>query len=54
MERGQMALHCHSYALAPLLFLAEFGEANGLQLYSERHYAIRRLIALSIVPLQRK
>ncbi|MBZ5513339.1 MAG: alginate lyase family protein [Acidobacteriia bacterium] len=28
-----MALHYHSYALAPLLFLAEFGETIGLQLY---------------------
>lgn len=45
MERGQMALHYHFYALAPLLFLAEFGETNGLQLYSENHYAIKRLVA---------
>jgi poly(beta-D-mannuronate) lyase len=48
MERGQMALHYHFYALAPLLFLAEFGETNGLPLYSERHYAIKRLIARCI------
>jgi poly(beta-D-mannuronate) lyase len=48
MARGQMALHYHFYALAPLLFLAEFGETNGLPLYSERHYAIKRLIARCI------
>ena len=52
MERGQMALHYHFYALAPLLFLAEFAEANGLPLYSERHYAIKRLIARCISGFQ--
>jgi len=52
MERAQMALHYHFYALAPLLFLAEFGETNGLQLYSERHYAIKRLIARCIYGFQ--
>jgi poly(beta-D-mannuronate) lyase len=48
MARGRMALHYHFYALAPLLFLAELGETNGLPLYSERHYAIKRLIARCI------
>jgi len=52
MERGQMALHYHFYALAPLLFLAEFGETNGLPLYSERHFAIKRLIARCISGFQ--
>ena len=28
MDRGQMALHYHLYALAPLIMLAEMGEAN--------------------------
>ena len=32
MERGQMALDYHLYALAPLIMLAEFGERNGLKL----------------------
>jgi poly(beta-D-mannuronate) lyase len=45
MERGQMALHYHFYALAPLIMLAEFGETNGLPLYAERNFAIKRLIA---------
>jgi len=48
MDRGQMALHYHLYALAPLVLLAEFGEANGLDLYAERDYAIRRLVARAI------
>jgi poly(beta-D-mannuronate) lyase len=52
MERGQMALHYHLYALAPLVLLAEFGEANGLDLYAERDYAIRRLVARCISGLQ--
>jgi poly(beta-D-mannuronate) lyase len=52
MERGQMALHYHFFALAPLLFLAEFGETNGLPLYSERHFAIQRLIARCISGFQ--
>jgi poly(beta-D-mannuronate) lyase len=52
MDRGQMALHYHLYALAPLIMLAEFGEANGLDLYAERNYALKRLIALCIAGLQ--
>jgi poly(beta-D-mannuronate) lyase len=52
MDRGQMALHYHLYALAPLVLLAEFGEANGVDLYAEHDYAIRRLVARSIGGLQ--
>lgn len=48
MDRGQMALHYHLYALAPLVLLAEFGEANGVHLYAERDTAIRRLVARSV------
>ena len=47
MKRGQRALHYHLYALAPLVYLAEFGEDNGLQLYAERDYALKKLAALS-------
>lgn len=52
MDRGQMALHYHLYALAPLIMLAEFGEANGLDLYAEHNYAIKRLIALCVAGMQ--
>ena len=52
LGRGQMALHYHLYALAPLMMLAEFGEANGLDLYAERDYAIKRLVARCIDGLQ--
>jgi len=46
MRRGQRALHYHLYALAPLIYLAEFGEAKGLDLYAERDGAIRKLASL--------
>ena len=41
MRRGQRALHYHLYALAPLVYLAEFGEDNGLHSYAERDFAIK-------------
>jgi len=47
MRRGQRALHYHLYALAPLVYLAEFGEDNGLNLYAEHDYALRKLAVLS-------
>lgn len=46
MRRGQRALHYHLYALSPLVYLAEFGEDNGVHLYSERNYAIKKLATL--------
>jgi poly(beta-D-mannuronate) lyase len=48
MRRGQRALHYHLYALAPLVYLAEFGEENGLQSYAECDYAIKRLATLCV------
>jgi len=48
MDRGQMALHYHLYALAPLMMLAELGQANGIDLYGERDFAIKRLVARCI------
>jgi poly(beta-D-mannuronate) lyase len=48
MERGVRALHYHLYALAPLVLLAEFGEANGMDLYSAHHGAIHLLEQTSI------
>jgi poly(beta-D-mannuronate) lyase len=49
MARGQMALHYHLYALAPLVMLAEFGEANGIDLYAEQDRAILRLVKRCIL-----
>lgn len=48
MARGQRALHYHLYALTPLVFLAEVGEANGIDLYAEHDHALARLVALCV------
>lgn len=48
MRRGRRALHYHLYALAPLVYLAEFGQDNGLNLYAERDYAIKKLVNLCV------
>lgn len=47
MGRGQRALHYHLYALSPLVYLAEFGEDNGLDLYADHNYALKKLAVLS-------
>jgi len=51
MARGQRALHYHLYALAPLVMIAEFGEANGVDLYAHSNGAIHRLADVSIAGL---
>jgi len=51
MDRGQRALHYHLYALAPLVMIAEFGEVNGIDLYAERDFAIKRLVARCVAGL---
>jgi poly(beta-D-mannuronate) lyase len=52
MARGGRALHYHLYALAPLVLLAEFGEANHLDLYAHANGAIHRLVNFSIAGVQ--
>ena len=52
MRRGQRALHYHLYAASPLVYIAEFGEVNGIDLYSENNYALKRLVDLSIQGLE--
>lgn len=51
MRRGRRALHYHLYAAAPLVYLAEFGEDNGVDLYAEGNHALKRLVDLSIAGL---
>jgi poly(beta-D-mannuronate) lyase len=51
MARGGRALHYHLYALAPLVLIAEFGEANHLDLYAHANGAIHRLVNFSIAGL---
>jgi poly(beta-D-mannuronate) lyase len=52
MRRGQRALHYHLYALAPLVYLGEFGEENGLHSYADRDYAIKKLANLCVEGLE--
>jgi poly(beta-D-mannuronate) lyase len=52
MARGSKSLHYHLYALAPLVLLAEFGEANELDLYARDNGAIHRLAKVSVDGLQ--
>ena len=52
MARGQRALHYHLYALSPLVYIAEFGQVNGLDLYAERDHALARLEHLCVDGLQ--
>ena len=51
MRRGQRALHYHLYAIAPLVYLAEFGEDNGIHLFAENDYALKRLVNRAIAGL---
>ena len=44
MRRGQRALHYHLYAASPLVYLAEFGEDNGIDLYAENNGALKLLV----------
>lgn len=52
MGRGQRALHYHLYAAAPLVYLAEFGQVNGIPLYTEDHNALKKLVDLSVKGLE--
>jgi poly(beta-D-mannuronate) lyase len=52
MNRAQMALHYHLYALGPLIMLAELGEANGLDLYAEDKGALHRLVKFCLAGLE--
>jgi poly(beta-D-mannuronate) lyase len=44
MSRASMALHYHLFAAAPLVILAELGESNGVDFYSENDAALKRLV----------
>jgi poly(beta-D-mannuronate) lyase len=48
MRRGQRALHYHLYAIAPLVYIAEFATDNGIDLYAEKDHALARLVLLSV------
>ena len=48
MRRGRRALHYHLYALSPLVYLADFGAVNGIDLFAERNHALARLERLCV------
>ncbi|MGA9671536.1 MAG: alginate lyase family protein [Terracidiphilus sp.] len=52
MNRAQMALHYHLYALAPLILMAEFGEANAMNLYAEKNGALHHLVTFCLAGLE--
>ncbi len=52
MARGRRALHYHLFAAAPLVTMAEFGEANGQDLYAADHGALHRLVARCVSGLE--
>jgi poly(beta-D-mannuronate) lyase len=52
MNRAQMALHYHLYALDALIMMAELGEANGIDLYSENGGALHRLVKFCVAGLE--
>lgn len=52
MARGQRALHYHVFTLAPLVTIAEFGMANGLDLYARNDGALKRLVDRTISGLE--
>ena len=52
MNRRQMALHYHLYAVGPLILLAEFGEVNGFDCYAEDKGAIHLLVKFCVKGLK--
>ncbi len=51
MARASMASHYHLFAVAPLVLLAELGEANGVDLYAEDGGALERLAHRALLGL---
>lgn len=52
MNRAGMALHYQIYALGPLVMLAELGEANGIDMYSQKKGAIHRLVDFDVAGMK--
>ncbi len=52
MARGRRALHYHLFAAAPLVEMAEFGAANGVDLYAVSGFAVRRLVERCLAGLE--
>lgn len=52
MNRAGMALHYQLYAVAPLVMLAELGEANGIDTYGQNKGAIHRLVNFDVAAMK--
>jgi poly(beta-D-mannuronate) lyase len=52
LSRGQRALSYHSFALTALMLVAEFGRANGADIYSLNDHALDRLANFILVSMQ--
>ncbi len=52
LNRGQMALHYHLYALAALIMIAELAEVNGIDSYADNDGAIHRLVNFCVAGLE--
>ncbi len=52
MARGRRALHYHLFAAEPLVTMAEFGEANGQDLYAFDRGALHRLVVRCVSGLE--
>jgi poly(beta-D-mannuronate) lyase len=52
MRRGQRALHYHLYAIAPLVYIAEFAQDNGIDLFGQDHYALKLLVQRAVQGLE--
>jgi len=52
MARGRRALHYHLFAADPLVTMAEFGEANGQDLYAFDRGAVHHLVARCVSGLE--
>lgn len=48
MDRKARALHYHLFALAPLVTMAEFGAANGQDLYGAQHNRLHLLVSRTL------
>lgn len=51
MDRKAKALHYHLFALAPLVTMAEMGEANGQDLYAAQHNRLHLLVTRTLAGL---
>lgn len=52
LKRRSMALHYHYFAITPLLLIAKFAKANGIDLYRENEQRMNKLLNLLLPTLE--